>query len=128
MAALLLLCGLPIGFARYSDGKESREADNEIGQYLTLVQRRDRGGADAMLCGGDDTSVAELPGMKGPDWRLPGVASFAIVRTWDWSSVIDGHGKGYQVRLVFTDGSATDVELAVEVIADDPCVAMEIPF
>ncbi|MEJ3749076.1 hypothetical protein WEI85_38155 [Actinomycetes bacterium KLBMP 9797] len=127
-ALLLLICGLPMGFARYSDGKESRESDNEIGQYLTHVQRRDHAVADAMLCGGDDTGVAELPGMNGADWHLPGMESFTIVRIWDWSSVIDGHGKGYQVRLVFTDGSTTDVELAVEVIAGEPCIATEIPF
>ncbi|MFY1672791.1 hypothetical protein ACN27G_35220 [Plantactinospora sp. WMMB334] len=128
VAGLLLFCGLPLGFARYSDRNESREADMEIGRYLTLVQERDRAGADAMLCGGDDTSAADLPRMNQPDWRLPLVESFAIVSTWDWSSVIDGHGRGYRVRLVFAGGSAAEVELAVEVIADDPCIATEIPF
>lgn len=54
--------------------------------------------------------------------------SFTIVNTWDWSSVTDGHGRGYQVRLVFADRSTAKVELAVEVIADDPCIATEIPF
>lgn len=128
VTGLLLFYGLPLGFARYSDRNESREADKEIGRYLTLVQERDRAGADAMLCGGDDTSAAELPGMNQPDWHLPLVESFAIVSTWDWSSVTDGHGRGYRVRLVFAGGSAAEVELAVEVIADDPCIATEIPF
>lgn len=129
VAALLVFCGLPLGFARYSDRKESREADKEIGRYLTLVQGRDRAGADAMLCGGDDTSVAELPWTyQPPDWHVPLVESFTIVGTWDWSSVIDGHGRGYQVRLVFADGSAATIELAVEVIGNDPCIATEIPL
>jgi hypothetical protein len=128
VTALLLFCGLALGFARHSDRNESREADEEIGQYLVLVQGRDRAGADAMLCGGDDTSAAELPTMYQPDWHLPLVESVTIVSTWDWSSVTDGHGRGYQVRLVFGDGSATTVVLAVEVIAGDPCVATEIPL
>ena len=64
---LLLCCGLPLGFARHSDRNESRDADEEIGRYLTLVQGRDRAGADAMLCGGDDMSgTAELRGMSEP--------------------------------------------------------------
>jgi hypothetical protein len=128
VAALLAFCGLPLGFARYSDRKESRESDKEIGRYLTLVQAGDRAGADAMLCGGDDTRVAELPGRYQPGWHGPLVESFTIVGTWDWSSVTDGHGTGYQVRLVFADGSAETVELAVEVIAGDPCIATEIPL
>ncbi|MDZ5447731.1 hypothetical protein U2F26_34350 [Micromonospora sp. 4G57] len=128
VTALLLLCGLPLEFARHSHRNESREADKEVGQYLILIQGRDHASADAMLCGGDDTSVAKLPGRYQPDWQLPLVESFTIVSTWDWSSVIDGHGRGYQVRLVFAEGSATTVELAVEVIADDPCIATEIPF
>ncbi|SCL36074.1 hypothetical protein GA0070624_5449 [Micromonospora rhizosphaerae] len=128
MTALLLFCGLPLGFARYSNRNESREADKEVDRYLTLVQGRDRAGADAMLCGGDDTSAVQLPGMNQPNWHLPLVESFTIVNTWDWSSVTDGHGRGYQVRLVFADRSTAKVELAVEVIADDPCIATEIPF
>lgn len=124
----LLCCGLLLAFARHPDHNESREADEEIGRYLTLVQGRDRPGADALLCGGDDTSTAELPGMDQPDWHLPLVESFTIVSTQDWSSVTDGHGTSYRVRLVFADGSAATVELAVEVIADEPCVATDIPF
>lgn len=128
MAALLLLCGLPIGFVRYSDSKKTDESASAIGQYLTLVQSRDRAGADAILCGGDDTSVAELPGETQRDGRVPEVESFTIIRSWDWSSAIDGHGRGYQVRLVFADGSTADVQLAVEVIADDPCIATAMSF
>lgn len=128
MTDLLLFCGLPLGFARHSKRDESREADKEVDLYLTLVQGHDRAGADAMLCGGDGTSAVQLPGMNQPNWHLPLVKSFAIVNTWDWSSVTDGHGRGYRVRLVFAGGSAAEVELAVEVIADDPCIATEIPF
>ncbi|WP_319463599.1 hypothetical protein [Micromonospora sp. RTP1Z1] len=129
MTALLLsCCGLSLGFAQYSDRNESREADKEVDRYLTLVQGRDRAGADVMLCGGDDTSAVQLPGMNQPNWHLPLVESFTIVNTWDWSSVTDGHGRGYQVRLVFADRSTAKVEMAVEVIADDPCIATEIRF
>jgi hypothetical protein len=81
-----------------------------------------------MLCGGDDTSVAQLPGMNQSDWRHSLLESFTVINTRDWSSVIDGHGRSYQVRLVFTDGSTVNVELAVEVIGNDPCIATEIPF
>lgn len=42
--------------------------------------------------------------------------------------MIDGHGRGYRVRLVFADGSAATAELAVEVMGDGPCIAAEIPF
>lgn len=45
VTALLLLCGLPRGFARYADRNESREADKEIDRYLPLVQGRDPAGA-----------------------------------------------------------------------------------
>jgi hypothetical protein len=129
VAALSVACGLPLGFARYWHDKESREADKLIGRYLTLVQQRDRAGADAMLCGGDDTSVAKLQYVNQPDGRLPLVESFTIVRAWEWSSAVDGHGRGYQVRLVFAAGPAANVELAVEEMADrDPCIATEIPF
>jgi hypothetical protein len=129
MAAVSLFCGLPLGFARYWNDKASREADKQISRYLTLVQEHDRADADAMLCGGDDTSLAKLPELNQPDGRLPPVESFTIVRAWDWSSAIDGHGRGYQVRLVLTAGSTADVELAVEEMADrDPCIATEILF
>lgn len=93
VTALLLCCGLPLAFARYLDRNESREADESIDRYLILVQARDRASADAMLCGGDDTSAAALPGMYQPDWHLPLIESFTIVDTWDWSSVTDGHGR-----------------------------------
>lgn len=97
----LLFCGLPLGFVRYSDRNESREAHEEIGRHLTLVEERDRAGAAAMLCGGDDTSAAELPGMNQPEWRLLLAESFTIVSTWDWSwvngrggPVVDRAGQG----------------------------------
>ncbi|GAA4474644.1 hypothetical protein [Phytohabitans houttuyneae] len=129
VAALILACGLSIGFIRNShDDKESRESAGEINQYLSLVQRRDRTGADAMLCGGDDSGPADLPVGYLEDGHAPVMESFAIVDSWDWSSVIDGHGTGYLVRMLFADGSTADVELVVEVIGDDPCIATSIPF
>ncbi|GAA4729430.1 hypothetical protein [Phytohabitans rumicis] len=128
VACLLLFCGLSLGLAGRSDGAESREADKEMSRYLSLVQARDRVAADAMLCGADDTSTADLPDMYRPDWHLRRVESFAIVRAWDWSSMMEGHGKGYEVLLVFADRSTATVELAVEVIADDPCIATQVLF
>jgi len=97
---LLVLCGLPLGIARYFHrDDDARAADYEIDRYLSLVQRRDSAGADAMLCGSDDKGTADLPGMNQPDWHLPPVESFTVVRAWDWSSVIDGHG--HEARRVF---------------------------
>jgi len=129
MIGLLVLCGLPLGIARYFHrDDDARAADYEIDRYLSLVQRRDSAGADAMLCGSDDKGTADLPGMNQPDWHLPPVESFTVVRAWDWSSVIDGHGRGYRVRLLFADSSAAEVDLAVEVIGDGPCIATEIPI
>jgi hypothetical protein len=129
VAVLVLACGLSFGFTRnFDDEKESRESASEISQYLALVQLRDRAGADAMLCGGDDTGPAGLPVGYLEDGHAPLVESFTIVRTWDWSSVIDGHGTGYVVRLVFADRSSADVELVVEVIGGGPCIATSIPF
>src|SRR5215207_9375650 len=81
VSCLVLFCLLPLVFAESSDRNESREADKEIGRYLTFVQERDHAGADAMLCGGDDTSAAELPRMNQPDGHLPIVESFAIIST-----------------------------------------------
>lgn len=97
-----------------------------MSRYLGLVQARDRAGADAMLCGADDTSAADLPDMYRPNWHLRLVDSFTIVRAWDWSSVMEGHGKGYEIRLMFVDGSAATVEMAVEVIGGDPCIATDL--
>ncbi|MDG4828128.1 hypothetical protein O7627_02265 [Solwaraspora sp. WMMD1047] len=126
--ALVLACGLSIRSTRNSHDKESRDSAREINQYLTLVQRRDRLGADGMLCGGDDSGPAELPVGFPDDGHAAEVESYTIVRTWNWSSVTDGHGTGYLARLTFADGSAADIELAVEVIGDHPCVATSVPI
>jgi hypothetical protein len=64
VTAVLLCCGLPLGLAWFLDRNERREADEEMGRYLALIQGGDRAGAPALLCGADDTSVAELPGME----------------------------------------------------------------
>jgi hypothetical protein len=81
-----------------------------------------------MLCGSDDTGLADLPGMNQPDWHLPAVESFTEVRAWDWSSVIDGHGWGCRVRLLFANGSTAEVDMVVEVIGNRPCIATKFPI
>lgn len=130
MAVLVILtlicCGL---FAVYfrSHRNEQREADEEIVRYLGLVQERDGPRADAMLCGGDDTSIAQPEGAD-ERWRLLPIRSFAIVHSWDWSSVVDGHGRAYSIRLTFADGSTTICDFVVEVIGNDPCIGTEVPL
>ena len=52
----------------------------------------------------------------------------SIISTWDWSSVVDGHGRGYRVQFAFIDGSAAFSDLAVEVISGNPCIGTEIPL
>jgi hypothetical protein len=113
---------------QWSARNEQRNADEEIEEYLRLVQGSYVEHADAMLCGGDDTRVAELRDTSEATWAPRRIASVAIVSSWDWSSVVDGHGQGYRVRFTFVDGSTAVSDLAVEVIANDPCIATEVPF
>jgi hypothetical protein len=81
-----------------------------------------------MLCGGDDTRSATLRDTDEPVRGLWRIEAFAVVGSEEWSSVMDGHGRNYLVRLTFTDGSTATSDLAVEVIGNEPCIATEIPF
>lgn len=128
MIILLVCCGLPYAYTQWSARNEQRKADEEIEEYLRLVQGRDVEQANAMLCGGDDTRAADLRETSEATWGSRRIASVAIVSSWDWSSVVDGHGRGYRVRFTFVDGSTAASDLAVEVIANDPCIATEVPF
>lgn len=123
----LIFAVLSFVYSRFS-GNEQRKADEEIAKYLSLVQGRDHSGADAMLCGGDDTTTAKLRDTDEPDSGLRRIEAFAIVSAWGWSSATDGHGRTYRVRLTFANGSTATSDLAVEVIANEPCIATEIPF
>jgi hypothetical protein len=129
LLVVALICGgLPYVYFRWSDLDEQRMADDEVGRYLSLVQEGDRSRADAMLCGGDDTTTVQLNDTFETDWSALRIDSVAIVSAWDWSSWVDGHGRTYGVRLTFADGSTAMTELVVEVIASEPCIGTEVPF
>jgi hypothetical protein len=124
-----LVCGgIPVLYVELSNSSEQRKEDKEISGYLSLVQGNDHSGADAMLCGGDDTRTATLRDTDEPDWGQRRIEAFAIVGSEEWSSWVDGHGRIYHVRLTFADGSTAMSDLAVEVISNDPCIATGIPF
>jgi hypothetical protein len=118
----------PLLYSELSNRNERRREDEEISRYLSLVQERDHSGADAMLCGGDDTRTATLRDTDEPDWGLRRIETFAIVGSEEWSSWVDGHGRNYHVRLTFADGSTATSDLALEVIGNDPCIVTKIPF
>lgn len=128
MVVALICCGLPYAYTRWSVREEQRQADEEITEYLRLVQAGDRGRSHAMLCGGDDMTTIQLNGTYKLDWNAVRVDSFTIIGARDWSSVVDGHGRAYRVRLTFTDGSTGISDLVVEVMANEPCIGTEIPF
>jgi hypothetical protein len=127
LVVVLACCGLPLAHSRWSESNERRKTDDEIAKYLSLVQRGDRVAADAMLCGGDDTSVVKLSGMNESAGAPRRIRSSSITSSWAWSSVTDGHGRTYRVGLTFTDGSTDTDDFVVEVIADEPCIATEFP-
>ena len=108
-----------MGFARERD--VSRKADSLVGQYLARVQQGDHAGADALLCGRDDTSIAGLPATAA-------LTSSQVGDAKRWSSIVDGGGRRYRAHLSFADGSQAEADLAVESIGDIPCIATEIPF
>jgi hypothetical protein len=106
-------------------GDQQRRADEAIRQYAHLVESNDFAGADAMLCGGDDTNPARLDaGFR--DW--PEIASLSVVVPGKpWSSVVDGHGWDYPAQVGFADGSTGTVRLRVEIIGDEPCIGSSVP-
>lgn len=132
-AALVLVGALLGGGLVYAKVNSSRQgernrADQEVTRYLNLVQGGDRRGADAMLCGEDDTAVVELDGPHRYKETIPRIVSFAIVGASDWSSLVDGHGRTYRVRLTFADSTVALSDITIEIIAGRPCTGTQIPF
>ena len=93
--------------------------------HLDLIRARDGAGSHRMLCGGDDAGGAVV---ADSGESFPPLVSFAVVRSWDWPSMVDGRGRGHRVRLKFAGQAPAEVETAVEVIGEQPRITTEIPL
>ncbi|MEV4136706.1 hypothetical protein AB0J72_31585 [Dactylosporangium sp. NPDC049742] len=128
VGGVVLFCGLSVLAVRLANAREARESEAELRRYLLLGQQGERAQAEAMLCGGDDTSGStDLPGMYESGWRMPPIASFTVAGSTDWSS-FDGHGTTYQVRLTFTGAAPATITVSVEAKDGGPCIATDVPF
>lgn len=79
-----------------------------------------------MLCGGDDVAPAQLDDTELTAWTEHGISSFAVLTARTWSS-IDGHGSVYGVDLAFSREATATLDVAVEIIDDEPCIATGLP-
>jgi hypothetical protein len=127
LVSVVAVLGVGCVYAWQSAARSERHrADDAITKYLRLVREHDRACANAMLCAGDDTSPVRTD--ANVDWHATRIDNLVIVTAWDWSSMVDGHGRTYRVRLRTADGSTITADFVVEIISDRACVGTEVPF
>jgi hypothetical protein len=80
---------------QWRNDQERSRADEAIATYLSAVRNQDLPSAHDRLCEERRDGYAEADFARA--WAFQPLASFVIVKAWDWSSWVDGHGRSYRV-------------------------------
>jgi len=102
LVGVVALGGITVGgWSRYSQLERSK-SDDAVRAYLNAAMNGDYDAAYALVCTdetGTDRSSFEQDERSNP------IRGFEIESSTAWSSWVDGHGRGYHVRLTHDTGS-----------------------